>query len=163
MSDGSARQAGKGGQTKATTGASTASMTHTLFFHHNTEITTASSSYRVQRKLGKGGNGTTFLVTCTSGVYAGLLMAMKVFHRIQDTRRRERFSDEIKFYRSIDHPSIIKLFDESNITFRQQSFPAAFVEYAPDDLVAYMVASGGQLSRIQALRLGMNVASGLNF
>lgn len=135
----------------------------TLFFHHNYEIRTESAAYRVQRRLGRGGNGTTFLVTCTTGQYAGVLMAMKVFHRIQDDRRRERFSEEIKFYRSINHPSIIKLFDESPIEFRGQTYPAAFVEYAPDDLVAYMVASGGQLSRIQALRLGMNVASGLTF
>lgn len=134
-----------------------------LFFPHNYEIRTESASYRVQRKIGRGGNGTTFLVTCTSGDFAGVLMAMKVFHRIQDERRKERFSEEIKFYRSINHPSIIKLYDESSISFRGSSYPAAFVEYAPDDLVAHMVTSGGQLSRIQALRLGMNVASGLSF
>lgn len=138
-------------------------LVNSVFFYNNHEIRTQTGAYRVQKKLGQGGNGTTFLVTCSDGPYTGILMAMKVFHRIHDERRRSRFAEEIKLYKSLNHPSIIKLFDEGPVQYQGQEFPAAFVEYAPDDLVAHMVASGGGLSRIHSLRLAMNIAAALKY
>lgn len=62
--------------------------------------------------LGKGGNGTAFLVMATDGPLRGGLFALKVFHMLSSERRQERFLEEAKFLKSSNHPNLMKQLDE---------------------------------------------------
>jgi len=90
-----------------------------FFLGHLQSIQGNSAWYLNQRFIGKGGNGTTFFVTCTSGVNYGVQFALKVFHKISDEKRRARFLDEVRHYKNLSHPSIIKIYDEG--TFKAGS------------------------------------------
>ena len=83
-----------------------------FFLNHLQSVRADGAYYLNQKFLGKGGNGTTFLVTCTSGPNQGIQFALKVFHKISDDRRRNRFLDEIRHYRSLNHPALLKVYDE---------------------------------------------------
>lgn len=61
--------------------------------------------YYNNRFLGKGGNGTAFLVTASSGPYFGLQLVLKVFHHISRPERRQAFLNEIRHLRQLNHPA----------------------------------------------------------
>src|SRR3979411_103065 len=66
-----------------------------FFLHHLQSVKGDAAWYLNHRFVGKGGNGTTFFVSCTSGGHQGFQFALKVFHKVSDDKRRERFLDEI--------------------------------------------------------------------
>lgn len=61
--------------------------------------------------IGKGGNGTTFLVMCTDGENRGQIFALKVLHQVSSTQRIDRFMQEIDFLKGNRHPCILQHFD----------------------------------------------------
>jgi serine/threonine-protein kinase len=62
--------------------------------------------------LGKGGNGTAFLVQGTSGPLRGGVFALKVFHMMSSEIRQKRFVDEVKFLKKSSHPNLMRHLDE---------------------------------------------------
>lgn len=70
--------------------------------------------------LGKGGNGTAFLVMGTGGPLRGGIFALKVFHKMSSPKRRERFLQEALFLREANHPNLMRLLDEG--TFAERPF-----------------------------------------
>ena len=105
----------------------------TIYFEVGKSIRSASNTwYRNVQYLGTGGNSVTFLVNATSGDYKGVLFALKVFRRIADHQRRERFLEEIEFLLTCDHPSIMRIYDKGR--FRDSDgdeFPFVVAEYLP--------------------------------
>lgn len=97
-------------------------------------IRTATAWYCVLQHVGSGGNGVVFLVTCTSGQYQGEIFAMKVFHKILDEKRKERFLAEIKFMKDKHHPSIMRQYDEGVFVQGDAEFPFVIMEYLPNTL-----------------------------
>lgn len=93
-------------------------------------IRAGNNYYRNLQFLGKGGNGTAFLVSCTGGQYKGEIFAMKVFHKISSIERRTRFLNEVKFMKEQYHPSIMRQYDEGTYLER----PFVIVEYLPNTL-----------------------------
>jgi serine/threonine-protein kinase len=135
----------------------------TFFLHHLQSVKGDAAWYLNQRFIGKGGNGTTFLVTCTSGVNLGVQFALKVFHKISDDRRRNRFLDEIRHYRSLSHPCIIKIYDEGIYNAAGREYPFAVVDFVPEDLESKLGRGIHQVTRLEVIRYVFNVASGVAY
>lgn len=131
------------------------------FFLDHLQSVKGAEWYYNQRFLGRGGNGTAFLVTCSSGSHYGMQFVLKVFHRISDPVRRRAFLDEIGHLRSINHPAITRIFDEG--TFRTPTgteHPFAVIEYVP--VTARQLIVSRQIDRLHAIRIAFNCLSALN-
>jgi serine/threonine protein kinase len=83
-----------------------------FFLKHLQTVGAEVGRYCNHRFLGRGGNGTAFLVTCIAGPHEGMQLALKVFHKVSDDRRRNAFLDEIRHLRGYDHPAIVRVYDE---------------------------------------------------
>ena len=68
--------------------------------------------YKVIKHLGSGGNGTAYLVLCTSGIYIGQYFSLKIFYNISKPDRLKRFMKEIEFLKHNNHPSLVRHYDE---------------------------------------------------
>jgi serine/threonine-protein kinase len=135
-----------------------------FFLNHLQSVKSNSGNYYTnQRFVGKGGNGTTFLVTCTSGSNNGVQFAMKVFHKISNAKRRKRFLDEVRHYRNLNHPSIIDFHDEGTFKAGERQYPFAIVDYIPENLENILGRGLPHISRLEAIRYILNVASGVAF
>src|SRR5262249_20291476 len=122
------------------------------FFLRHLQSVRGTEWYYNQRFLGRGGNGTAFLLTCSSGNHYGMQFVLKVFHRISDPVRRQGFLGEIAHLRGIDHPAITRIFDEGIFTTNQgNEYPFAVLEYVP--LTARQLLVSKQIDRLRALRI----------
>lgn len=83
--------------------------------------------YKVIRFLGKGGNGTSFLVLCTEGRYCGCIFTLKVLHKISDPARIDKFLQEVQFMKDNPYPTILKPYDEGT----WNAHPFVIVDYLP--------------------------------
>lgn len=121
-----------------------------------------NASYLVQRFLGRGGNGTAFLVTCKDKKNVGLQMVLKAFHKISSDQRRRAFLQEIVHLKEFDHPAIVRIYDEGVIRLENpaREYPFFVAEYMPT--TARELLKAGDVSRIKAIRIAMNCLSALN-
>jgi serine/threonine protein kinase len=124
-----------------------------FYLRHLQEVKGNAGRYYNQRFIGKGGNGTAFLVTCDAGKSIGMQMVMKVFHKISDDKRRQAFLQEISLLRNIAHPAIISIYDEGEYIAGVRKFPFAVVEYLPLSLRHAIVSN--EIERIKAIRIIM--------
>ena len=90
--------------------------------------------YRCVQKLGAGGNAVTFLVLCTSGENIGTLFALKVFRRLSAPERREKFLEEVRLLFDLNHPCILRVFDEGVFQSGGDGYPFVVAEYLPNTL-----------------------------
>ena len=92
--------------------------------------------YNNVQRLGVGGNAATFLVLCSGGSQKGVLFALKVFRKISNPTRRERFLNEIRFLQDCNHPAIIRVFDEGTFVSKYDGseYPFVVTEYLPNTL-----------------------------
>jgi eukaryotic-like serine/threonine-protein kinase len=138
-----------------------------FFLQHLQSIKAENAWYMNQHFIGRGGNGTTFFVTCTSGQNCGVQFALKVFHKISDDKRRARFLDEVRHYKALSHPSIIKVYDEGTFTVKDngsdREYPFAIVDYIPTNLETKLGRGTPKIARLEAVRYVFNVASGVGF
>lgn len=132
-----------------------------FFLGHLQSVKAENAWYYNQHFLGRGGNGTAFLVTCSSGPNTGMQFILKVFHKIGDAVRRRAFLKEIVHLRSLDHPAIIRIVDEGTFTSPTGAeYPFAVMEYVPLTARALMVSK--QIDRLRAIRIGLNCLSAIN-
>ncbi len=117
-----------------------------FFLGHLQSIQGNSAWYLNQRFIGKDGNGTTFFVTCTSGINYGVQFVLKVFHKISDEQRRVRFHILRSFFKA-----------------GERQYPFAVIDYMPENLEQKFGWGRPQISRIQVLRYIMNIASGISY
>lgn len=132
-----------------------------FFLDHLQSVQGTNAWYYNQRFLGRGGNGTAFLVTCSSGENYGMQFVLKVFHKISDPTRRQAFLDEIAHLRHLNHPAITRFFDEG--TFRStigMEYPFAVIEYVP--LTTRELLLSKQIDRLRAIRIVFNCLSALD-
>lgn len=115
--------------------------------------------YSNHRFLGRGGNGTAFLVTATSGDFFGLQLVLKVFHRISSENRRRAFLEEARILRELSHPAIIRIFDEGEYVTGGRKYPFAVVEYVPQTVRQLLTTRS--LDRLTAVRVLFNCLSAL--
>jgi len=106
--------------------------------------------------LGKGGNGTTFLVISTSGKLRGGLFALKVFHMMSSERRQERFLEEARFLKNNSHPNLMRQLDEGTYS----GHPFVVQDYMPKTL--YQEIDGKPIDFGKALLFSCQLLSALN-
>ncbi len=100
-----------------------------------TLVSGQDTKYRIIQYLNSGGNCDVFLAVALSGERKGLLFAVKIFTRLKDENRKDRFFEEIKFLRSCDHPALMKVYEDGNLKIASagsfQQYPFAVAEYYP--------------------------------
>jgi serine/threonine protein kinase len=132
-----------------------------FFLDHLQSVQAANAWYYNQRFLGRGGNGTAFLVTCSSGPNIGMQFVLKVFHKISDETRRKAFLKEVDHLRSLNHPAITRIFDEGTFTAHTGlKYPFAVIEYVPVTARTLMVSK--QIDRLRAIRIALNCLSAID-
>ena len=99
---------------------------------------TSGFYYRTVQWLGSGGNSIVYLVHATSGEYRGVLFALKVFARLSEPTRLERFRQEAAFLRRCTHPSIMRIYDDGIYSITEgtekKEYPFVIVDYLPSTL-----------------------------
>ncbi|MFZ0739300.1 MAG: protein kinase [Candidatus Acidiferrales bacterium] len=131
-----------------------------FFLNHLQSVKANGEWYYNQRFLGRGGNGTAFLVTCSSGPNMGMQFVLKVFHKISEPARRQAFLDEIGHLRSLNHPAITRIFDEGIFTAPTgMKYPFAVIEFVP--ITARSLLASKQVDRLQAIRIALNCLSAI--
>lgn len=132
-----------------------------FFLGHLQSVEAANAWYYNQRFLGRGANGTAFLVTCSSGPNVGMQFVLKVFHKISDEARRQAFLKEVDHLRSLNHPAITRIFDEGTFTANTGlKYPFAVIEYVPVTARTLMLSK--QIDRLRAIRIGLNCLSAID-
>ena len=134
-----------------------------FFLDHLQSVRGGAAWYRNHRFIGKGGNGTTFFVACTSGELQGFNFALKVFHRVSDTERRDRFLAEVRHYRTLSHPSIIRVYDEGTFSTQRHEYPFAIIDFVPENLEMKLGWGAPTISRHQSISYVLNVASAIRY
>lgn len=130
-----------------------------FYLAHLQSVQSKRGWYTNHRFLGRGGNGTAFLVTATSGDLFGLQLVLKVFHRISSESRRLAFLEEARILRDLSHPAIIRIFDEGEFVAGDRKYPFAVVEYVPQTVRQLLAARS--LDRLTAVRVIFNCLSAL--
>lgn len=124
----------------------------------------APGQYRVMQELGLGGNSAVYLVEAMAGPYRGVLFALKVFHRITDGERLERFKTEINFLKSCSHPSILRVFDSGEHSAKVKNewkvFPFVVSEYLPKTLRSSMLSG---LTIVEKTAFTLQLLAGLSY
>ncbi|WP_243384104.1 serine/threonine protein kinase [Geothrix alkalitolerans] len=128
---------------------------------HLKSVKSETAYYYNNRFIGKGGNGTAFLVTCSSGSNQGMQFVLKVFHKMSNPSRLLAFLKEIKHLKALNHPAIIRVFDEGKyLSFDKIEYPFVIIEYIPKTCRTLIATQA--LDRLSAIRIAMNCMSALN-
>lgn len=119
---------------------------------------TRIGSYRLTRPIGHGGMGAVF-----EAVHEGIggRAAIKIL-RIDPAVRLDitkRFFDEARAANSIEHPSIIRIFDAGQTP---EGLAYLAMEFLNGDTLAHRITRLGRLSVPEAIRLARQVASALS-
>lgn len=137
-------------------------MTDYIKFDVGQGIQAASGEwYRCVQHLGTGGNAVTFLVLCTSGSHEGVLFALKVFRKLSQPERRERFLAEVDFLQGCDHPAVMRIFDRGNFQDKKQEFPFVVAEYLPTRL--FDVIRSNSANTTQKISFSLQLLSALAY
>lgn len=132
-----------------------------FFLSHLQSVQAENAWYYNQRFLGRGGNGTAFLVTCSSGPHRGMQFVLKVFHKISDEKRRQAFLQEVEHLKKLNHPAITRIFDEGIFKAPNgKTYPFAVIEYVPTTARTLMIAK--QVDRLRAIRIALNCLSAID-
>ncbi len=103
--------------------------------------------YKCVQHLGTGGNAVTYLVLSTSGQNKGMLFALKVFRKLSQPERRQRFLNEITFLLSCDHPALMRVIDSGVFNSPNGEFPFVVAEYLPQRLFDVMRAGDATIAQ----------------
>jgi len=87
--------------------------------------------YNAIQRLGSGGNAVTWLVMARGGSFRGTPFAMKIFQNVGKQERKQSFLDERRFLQTIEHPAIMRMFDQGRY---RSDHPFVVVEYLPQTL-----------------------------
>ena len=124
----------------------------------------SSTNYRVLQALGAGGNSTVYLVLATDKDYKGVLFALKVFTRVSNSERKEKFLQETEFLRNdCRHPAIMRIYDEGEYVpdkDETKAYPFVVAEYLPRTLAD---ASTSPLSNAELLSCSLQLLSALAY
>jgi serine/threonine-protein kinase len=108
----------------------------------------AGNWYHHVEILGSGGNAITALVVSNSDEHRGSFFAVKIFKRLTEPKRRERFLRESAFLKECAHPSIMRIVDSGNYQYNWDhtdfDYPFVVAEYLPKTL-GDVIREGGVL------------------
>lgn len=93
-------------------------------------VRTDDAWYKIAQEIGSTADAVVYLVTQTEGEYVGNNFALKLFKNIDDEDRVRRFQDERELLKEIDHPSILRYYDQD----KYDDYPFLVSEYFPTTL-----------------------------
>ncbi len=112
--------------------------------------------YRYIERIGRGAFGTVLLMEDTV-VDERLILKFLNPNISQDEEMMQRFVHELRYSRKITHPNVIRIYDFLHIRGNY----AISMEYFPSHTLGGEVTDGKPLVLRRALRLGMDVATGM--
>ena len=129
-------------------------MTNMLDIEITTRIRSRSDvNYRILQLLGSGGNSVVYLALALNGKFRGVLFALKLFTRLSDQERLDKFQQEAEFLRKCDHPSIMRVYDdgvyEEGKGKHTGRFPFVIAEFLPltiHDLIGQKITTAEKIS-----------------
>lgn len=118
--------------------------------------TLLAGRYRIVRLLGRGAMG---MVYHAEDLTLEVPVALKflTFSREGDPERRELFLNEVRLARRITHPNVCRVYDVGEVGGRH----FISMEYIDGEDLASLVKRVGRLSTDRALRIGLEIARGL--
>lgn len=99
-----------------------------------TKLTVGKDTYRVERELGRGGNGVTFLCNSSGSRQVVVKVYIPPDSRDLDDRALERFENEIAITSKIKHPNIVPSLGASSIEFGTYKLPLYLMPVAAGTL-----------------------------
>ncbi|MBD2146570.1 protein kinase [Sphaerospermopsis sp. FACHB-1194] len=138
------------------------------FKYFATIKSTRNRTYKIIDFLGKGGNGIVYLVMCVDGEkkdYKGQFFALKLFQNVRDTERTKRFFKESLILKQLDHPSILKHYDNGVYYYKEneqdtgKKFPFFITSYIPKTL--HNIMAKDDISFLEALIYSIQLLSAL--
>jgi len=117
--------------------------------------------YKCVQHLGTGGNAVTYLVLCTSSENKGVFFALKIFRKLSQPARRERFLKEVEFLFSCDHPALMQVADSGVFNTANGAFPFVVAEYLPQRL--FEVIRADEATTAQKLSYVLQLLSALAY
>ena len=92
-------------------------------------------NYRILQLLGSGGNSVVYLALALNGLFRGVLFALKLFTRLSEKERLDKFQQEAEFLRKCDHPTIMRVYDDGVYEVGKgehtRRFPFVVAEFLP--------------------------------
>jgi serine/threonine-protein kinase len=133
-----------------------------IYFEIGQSIRSATGAwYRAVQHLGTGGNAVTYLVLSTSGRNEGVLFALKVFRKLSEPTRRERFLSEVMFLEGCNHPALMHVFDSGVFAASGNEFPFVVAEYLP--LRLFDVIRAGDATTAHKVAYALQLLSALTY
>lgn len=117
--------------------------------------------YKNIQRLGTGGNSVVYLALATSGPNQGNFFAVKIFRKLAQKERRERFLEETEFLKKCDHPSIMRVYDDGVFQANNETYPLVIAEYLPYTLD--QIIRAGEASLVEKLGYTLQLLSGLTY
>jgi serine/threonine-protein kinase len=114
--------------------------------------------------LGSGANAITALVISTSDAHRGTLFALKIFKRLGQPKRRQRFQAETEFLQKCGHPSVMRVFDTGIYSYtwgEHFDYPFIVAEYLPKTLAGIIQENAASLP--EKVSYIMQLLSALDF
>jgi serine/threonine protein kinase len=114
--------------------------------------------------LGRRGNGAVFRMMVASGLWKGLIVAVKFLERLEERSRVDRFKQEFEILQKVDHPHVIKVFDSGEYIGRGGApLPFYVMEYQPRNLQREISTHPKGFHPDSVLPLCLQVASALAY
>jgi serine/threonine protein kinase len=124
----------------------------------------SGTPYKVVEQLGRGGNSSVYLCQATDGERKGLLFAAKLMTNVTREDRLARFKEEFDFLATIEHPSIMKVYEKGSVTIGSSTnrveVPFYIAEYLPRTLADGLRAG---LLMVDKVALAVQLLSGLSY
>jgi serine/threonine protein kinase len=114
------------------------------------------TAYEPIKPIGDGGTSDVHMVLATSGATKGIFFAAKVFQKIEDKKRLTNFMREVHFLRSVDHPAIMSIEDEGQLS---DGRPFVIMQLQSSTLRK----CSSSLSILDKSTCGMNLLSALHY
>lgn len=105
-------------------------MSARIGLHPGDPVNSGDNWYKIAQEIGSTADAVVYLATQTGGQYTGNNFAVKLFKNVEDDDRVRRFQDERELLKEIDHPSILRYYDQG----MYEDFPFLVSEYLPTTL-----------------------------
>jgi serine/threonine protein kinase len=118
-------------------------------------------NWTIERPLGAGGHGETFLVRNKSG--DGQLYVLKKLRNQKSLERRERMHREVRAFNKLDQPGIPKVYGGNTDDFGDVDVPLFFVAEYIEGSTLEQVVENNTLDLISAIKLALRLADIVNY
>lgn len=136
-------------------------MSDAVYLNTGDSITSVDGTvYKNIQTLGTGGNAVAFLVIATNNQLNGNLFSLKIFRKISNPERRDKFLSEIEFLKLCNHPAIMQYYDNGIYSLEASEYPFVINEYMPFTLADMLKT---KLTIVQKLLFSVQLLSAVSY